>query len=570
MLVFLHRRHTKKLRREDANDKRNPSDFGLDDSVPGVSGGKEHGRLAPEMATRGTLGPGNGAAQGRGGLSIDMGSPYLLPPGLHDSRDSLHSLSRTMHNVDDRYRPAITFVPNENSSVRSYPANSHRSPDDSSSLSTWTGVPRSEMKQELLQNAAAPAVSTPPKIATPTLDPGKSSTPAVRQPEPVYGSAWKRSIVDAPESGLAPLSARTAGARDSYVDRDIRKSNTYLRAFISFGEDKKKQDDTKVESAARELPRLTIPPPLDSSPFEVHPSNSDSPVVREPERRQSMVAPVIQLPNDMDFYDDASDYGDDVKDVPLPPRDSSKQITVSGTIQHCDTANEGSNNENNRGLTIPGSSPGVRRMSMGFRPLPPEDASDDPEQRANRIRSFYKEYFDESKSGAVRRGRPTYEGGEEGAEGLAYVDPHTGEFIVAEAPYAEPVTRRAMTPPPRAPPRFGGGARKHPSMSGFAHPSSRAHSSASGAFGPGRPGGPPGPRRPLPPPSPLRVLPSPHLVKEDSFALPIDFAPPATYQDRRAGRPESPMGGFRPYSPAVPAHLPLTSSFDDLSVMPSP
>jgi hypothetical protein len=27
--------------------------------------------------------------------------------------------------------------------------------------------------------------------------------------------------------------------------------------------------------------------------------------------------------------------------------------------------------------------------------LPPEDPADNPEQRANRIRSFYKEYFDE-------------------------------------------------------------------------------------------------------------------------------------------------------------------------------
>jgi hypothetical protein len=60
------------------------------------------------------------------------------------------------------------------------------------------------------------------------------------------------------------------------------------------------------------------------------------------------------------------------------------------------------------------------------------------------------------------------------------------------------------------------------------------------------------------------------LVKEDSFGIPIDFAPPTSYKDRQAGRPDSPQGGMRPYSPMVPAHLPLVSAFDDLSVMPSP
>ena len=218
---------------------------------------------------------------------------------------------------------------------------------------------------------------------------------------------------------------------------------------------------------------------------------------------------------------------------------------------------------------------------MSFRPLPPNEVLDDPEQRANRIRSFYKEYFDDSApTGPGQDARPTYvDHREEAVEGTSDVDARTGEFIVAAAPFAEPVTRRAMTPPPRAPPRFRGDAHhhhKHPSMSGFSPPSSRAFSSASGRIGHGHghghsaSGHHPGPRRQMPPPSPLRVLPTPHLMSEDSFALPIDFAPPTTYRDRRAGRPESPMGGVRPFSPTVAVHRPLASSFDDLSLMPSP
>src|SRR5690606_21551477 len=39
-----------------------------------------------------------------------------------------------------------------------------------------------------------------------------------------------------------------------------------------------------------------------------------------------------------------------------------------------------------------------RRLSVGLRPLPPYEImdSEDPEHRANRIRSFYKEYFEDT------------------------------------------------------------------------------------------------------------------------------------------------------------------------------
>jgi hypothetical protein len=223
----------------------------------------------------------------------------------------------------------------------------------------------------------------------------------------------------------------------------------------------------------------------------------------------------------------------------------------------------------------------TRRLSMGFRPLPPEDPTDDPEQRANRIRSFYKEYFDDSKQVPVPQAQDDggyyedfdqdYYGDEYYGDDATYYDPDNGNFVMPGAPFAEPVTRRAMTPPPRAPPRFQGPPRGRAGSlsSAMMPPGPRAYSSASGPVR-GGPRGRPRPRKPGPPPAPLRALPTPHMLREDSFAMPIDFAPPTSYKDRQAGRPASPRGGLMPYSPSLPAHLPLASSFEDLAAMPSP
>jgi len=233
----------------------------------------------------------------------------------------------------------------------------------------------------------------------------------------------------------------------------------------------------------------------------------------------------------------------------------------------------------NAGLGAPGFDP--RRLSMGFRPLPPNEAieSDDPEVRANRIRSFYKEYFDESKPAPHGQYYEDYD--ENYLEDAAYFDPESNNFVM---PYAEPVTRRAMTPPPRGP-RFQGPPRAlHGSMGGMSTmsaggmgrrqmyppgpypPGPRAYSSASARTGAS------GPRRPIAPPMDLTSLPTPSKLRDDSFAImnATDFAPPRTYRDRVAGRSESPLGERRPYSPAVPSYKPLVSAFDELAPIPSP
>ncbi|KMU87309.1 hypothetical protein CIHG_04754 [Coccidioides immitis H538.4] len=101
--------------------------------------------------------------------------------------------------------------------------------------------------------------------------------------------------------------------------------------------------------------------------------------------------PRISLPID----DDKSDYGDE--------SEAPKKPVPQLNIQDVETAPP-SNDKAARATLDPhdhyydgGYQIDTRRLTVGIRPLPPEDPSDNPEQRANRIRSFYKEYFDESK-----------------------------------------------------------------------------------------------------------------------------------------------------------------------------
>jgi hypothetical protein len=278
------------------------------------------------------------------------------------------------------------------------------------------------------------------------------------------------------------------------------------------------------------------------------PRDSDSmlppvPALRAPPRGHSLAAamPVVDE-DDMDVYDIADEYstfgGDDDYEVPTNPR-----------------------------------------MSVLMRPLPADDPLENPEERANRIRSFYKEYFDDSKPQTSRHPMPR------AAPPGGYYEDYDSEFMnagtlydaeqhgfVVAAPFAQPVTRRAMTPPPRAPPRFNhgqppGSRSRATSNAGSQNmmQTPRGHSAMSSR-------GRQPLRRPMPPPQPLNSLPTPHRLKDDTALFnAMDFAPPVSYRERQNGRrPESPLGERRPYSPAVRAFVPLNSSFDELAHIPSP
>ncbi|KAI9867167.1 MAG: hypothetical protein M1813_009445 [Trichoglossum hirsutum] len=571
VFIFLHRRHVNKLKREEVNDPHKSLDFGMD---PTVKSGKK--RVKDKGGAEMSLSDEKGNRQGRGmSMEMGVGHPYLLPPELHNSQESLHSLSRSYHGTDDRYARGTTFIPGDSSSVRSFPTTPRKFPDNSSIDTGSSGGGNStkdNMKQELLKNAGSMPHSSPPKRNTSLPRNDGPSLPGAGAPEPATPIIPRKTLPPATVGGALCPPATTDDNRDSYIDRDggdMRRSNNYLAGFIDFRA-------SSIDTDKRPPEPHADPPLLQQSEKRISPPTINTPPSPpRPIRTDSAKAPAFQTPQSDIQFDSDSDYGDAFNITPPSPDRPSHPPTVVNATE-TDVTPAPVSEHNTTGLETPDF--GAHRLSLSIRPLPREDPNDTPEQRANRIRSFYKEYFDDSKpvpgptkenGGYYEDYDPDYLEHHQG-DAAAVFDTETGDFIVSRAPFAEPVTRRAMTPPPRAPPRFQSQSahRGQQSMSGFMPPGPRAYSSASGRLGPG-------PRRmrpskPLPPPSPLRVLPTPHLLKEDAFALPIEFAPPPTYRDRVVGGPESPLGGYRPYSPTVPAHLPLVSSFDELAVMPSP
>ena len=620
IFIYLHRKHLKKLRQEDANDPHSSLDFGWDPASTPRANAKKGKKNKPEMIATDHGGE-KGLRRDRGmSMDIDISSPYVLPPGLGGSRESLHSMSRTMHSQDDRYRPATTYVSaGDATSVHSY-RTGRRGADDSSSYATSASTKRSpgdDMKKELLGNAQRMSRSVPPL--------SRSPAPQVQVPEPAKQPPRKASPPDPQNASLAPNFPLLDTPRDSYMDKsgaELRKSNNYLGAFIhsrdpsadvltrDFVSPKseyatpKESPSTPSPMAQQIAPSPAPQPPEPSSTLQrtSSPKNPPPNVIAPASKSSSPPPNVTEIPSTKNsaprpprkqslrsstehahyenFLDDASDYGDVSQTV--PPSLRSSQGSQHELNRQSSQAYMPPIHEHGLGIEE-GHRPGFdpRRSSMGFRPLPPDDPTDNPEQRANRIRSFYKEYFDDSRPGPMRSAGDYYEDYDQQYLGDgAIFDPASGQFVTAHdqyaapydqsrgRPYAEPYGRRAMTPPPRAPPGYG---RRHAAtMSGSSRnmppPRSRAYSSHSNRFGPSGRGTP---RKQAPPPQPLNVLPSPHLLKEDTF-LPMDFAPPTTARERQAGRSESPRGGLRPYSPSVAAHMPLASSFDDLAPMPSP
>ena len=579
ILLVFHRRHVKKQRIEDANDKHKSLDFGMDPTDAPMMSGKKKKSSQPEMGIT------EKSLRRARGMSMDIGNPYLLPGGLQDSGESIHSLSRNLNNGDDRYRPATTFIPNDTSAAASQ--RSKRTGDDSSSYTTSSGngYKQDGMSQNLLQNAQRMSRSMPPTQSS--LEASIQIPPPARTHHTTLGVSQ-----NAHPSNPRDFSTAQDGrvqSQDSFMNQAsvaLRSSNTYLGTFIRSRDpsiDHHVQAIShKDQERSADVPLLHTPIARKSLPPTIT-VNGAVQQSREKQSSQPLMGQSVQEP--LDMY---KEQNDQPEILPNPThRSVPESRPVASPIQDHNLSTPGG------GLSTPFYTPGVmspeltpgslggpglgmdmesRRMSI-LRPLPPDDPADNPEQRANRIRSFYKEYFDDSKPAKAYAPKPEvyYEDyGEEFQGDGTVFDPRSGQFVVAQAPYAEPVTRRAMTPPPRGPPRFQGPSRHQPTSSnpqGMPTPRSRAFSSASAR--PGRPSRGP-PAKVLPPPAPLRTLPTPHLLQEDSFFAPIDFAPPSTYRDRQAGRPDSPRSQSRPFSPQLPARTPLASAFDELTVMPSP
>lgn len=536
-------------------------DFGLGD-VPQPGRKKSSGTRTIPTMDYSEKPEGSGASRRQVSMDMTLNQPYLLPPEMQNSRESLHSLSRTM-DEDDPYGPVTQYFPGDSASIRT------QSKQGSSIYTASTGRAPSRMQENLLANAARMSQTSPPhgfvppprnnslaqRETTPssplhtepmTLYPTEPAQ--VHLPEPTLPNLPRKAVpaAVAPTADLAP---QFPDERESFASNGeaatMRHSNNYLGAFISSGD----QDPSSNHEARKS------PPQLQSTSGNI------------PHSQQKSV-PDVPL-EDYHGYSGIIEDADGFQVTPPSPHDRRAE-PMRGQRYSMDVPPE---EFAKAGLGAPGFN--ANRLSMGFRPLPPTAVveHDDPEIRANRIRSFYKEYFDDSKPDPQGQYQEDDDVEENYLGDMAYFDPETNQFVM---PYAQPVTRRAMTPPPQGAPRFqgkprprqgsmgavsvGGGMRVPPR---YPPGGPRAHSSASGRQGP---------KKPMAPPAPLLSLPTPSKLKDDaSFDMlnSIDFAPPLTPRDRVAGRSESPFGERRPYSPAVPAFKPIVSAFDELAPIPS-
>ncbi|EXJ71261.1 uncharacterized protein A1O5_05067 [Cladophialophora psammophila CBS 110553] len=591
LLLYLHRRHVKRLKQEDAEDKHKSLDFGLLESKHHP--GKKNGRKGPEMLM--AQEKESGSRRGRG-LSLDMGAnnPYLLPPELQHSRESLHSLSRSITG-DDKYR-ATTFIPDDGS-IR--PPSSLRSPVDDSSSFTGSSSRRFpfDSNQNLLRNAQEPGNGPPPSQRSTLAD----QAPGSRIPVPPGNNnkLLPPALPDPVRDSVVSTASSNGGMNA------LRASNNYLGQFISGGGPFGKEDPpSKKEpvSSVKEVPVETMVVQVQAPPAAVL---KDAPPSRLPHtvsipQDQTSTVPgiTLNLPEEerqprlpqLSFIDSQGNRQQTLQ----PEEDTHMPLDVSNHTPPSAHASmdiphpEHSQNQTSQGQTQvqqqeddyydeyeaysdyhdehgyygyqdyddhTGYDP--RRLTMGLRPLPPDDPTENPEQRANRIRSFYKEYFDDSKP-------------QNHAQNMQYYDGAEGYYEDSYGPdaYQDGYYDQAAYHPPRGMSQNGTYGRHRATVSNGSYQSGpRAFSSASGRYGGGYPRVPP--KKNLPPPKALNVLPTPAKLKEDTF-LPIDFAPPKKIHNQRAGTPDSLRGGLRPYSPAVRAHVPLASSFDDLAVIPSP
>ncbi|PFH61985.1 hypothetical protein XA68_15527 [Ophiocordyceps unilateralis] len=576
VLLFLHRRNVRRLKMEDDRDPNGGLDFGLGDPTQ-------------KTPKRKSIFGGDKSAHKPGQLSMDMNlsSPYLLPPGIHQSHDSIHSLARTFPNEQDPYRTIKEFSTSDNGSVRSLNASRDLSlhgggskANSVHSKTAYTGAQHPPRTNSVPRSPASDTKPHNPFAASPAPEPSQRM-PGAHEPsrpvEPIFPEIGTVAYPDdSLDDGFEILDVHPPDATIPDDGHTLpppgRRFDDALGASIGIahaGDELHMSPHNEGRSDSMgydgHVPKALSPGP--------HAISRDA-VDATPEfvfSQDGYAQPHDEFPLHGEHAAVAMAFSNDGYDEHQRGR-AMEQPAASGHNAQGQQSSLGVPRQENK------------RMSVGFRPLPPDEVteSEDPEYRANRIRSFYKEYFDDTKEPPPpmpnQRGPAQYDDDydQNFLGDAAYYDAETNAFVM---PYAQPVTRRAMTPPPVGRSRGPGGGTggrgprgPHGSMSGMPR-RPRAGSAITprpGSSASARARGPP--RKRLPPPTDLKTLPTPSKLRDDSFAImnAIDFAPPETFQERAAGRSQSPLGERRPYQPRKPVASPLATAFDDLAVLPSP
>ncbi|CRK41392.1 hypothetical protein BN1708_001763 [Verticillium longisporum] len=613
VLYYLHRRGIKKQRMEEASDPTMSLDFGINDDKMG-RGGKRKSVFREKML--------NLDHKHRAQVSMDMNlsSPYLLPPALQGSKQSLHSLARNLHDDDDPYRPVNQYG-SEVGSIRSYrPEKEGRagssvytgSTERGSSLHSSTHPPRQNSLPKppplTADPFATPTGARTPQLETSPISPTGGSLPHAIIPE--IGTVSYAEDFDDSDRNVSHVPDVTQPA--PVAQRDARRVSSGA-SQPSWNEPAAQFPDPAAHQVHNSAPTLQSPVlpeigvglGLHEMNFEAPPQTFNGlpsgPAVHKPD--QAGVLPAVMPDGPMEFDDRDGPHGQQSQNYA-----DYEQYEERGRSTQRRSMRGNFRESRALGLGVPQQD--NKRLSVGLRPLPPNEVMEfeDPEERANRIRSFYKEYFDDSKPPGEHNMPPPHhqQGGPQyyedydagyGGGNDAFYDPASNSFVM---PYAQPVTRRAMTPPPsgsrlRGPPSRG----VHGSIGGMNMPRGRQQgphragttmsngrggtparpgSSLSSAYGQPRPGSSVSnkfqrqPKPKGPPPTALTTLPNPSKLRDDNMALlgAIDFAPPESYEDRQRGRSQSPAGERRPFAPKVPIASPLVSSFEEMAAIPSP
>lgn len=647
VLLYLHYRVGRKAKQEDDQNPHKNLDFGLDDAPVGK------GAKANRMSVLGGREKDHPSRYRQMSMDLNLSSPYLLPPALHSSRESMHSLARSLHQGDDDpYRPVAQLTA-DGASSRS----PSRGPDGGSIYSSESRQQRRSLlgpnpfggpqgpRQSLGPKDAAhrKPQPMPPRISTASPAPSFAKDP-FRSPS--ERSVDTSSYPDEQDFSVVP------------TDSQIREPAPAAHLLSDKALPQRQDSDPNSQPGGGVVQQNRLNGRIQSQQATIHergPSAIDHEAIRAksppqqlatlpvspPTINSSIVSPqpqhAVQPPVAAPIQEEPLEYYDDYAHMPESNYDHQEYNGYEddrGRTQYRESSYYEPEQHGQTGLEVPQQD--ARRLSVGVRPLPSDEVLDteDPETRANRIRSFYKEYFDDSKdpNGQPRQfsnqpmpplpqqyqqqqqqpqqqheyypqgGNEYYEDyGHDYAAGAEdpYYDPSSNAFVM---PYAQPVARRAMTPPPsgsrfqgpRAPPRGYHGSMGDMNMGMQGNPGPPRPGSSSSRQGPPRPGtaqssawgrpraesslsaygrgrnGPP--RKQLPPPADLSTLPTPSKLKDDSFALfnALDFAPPETYKDRAAGRSQSPMGERRAYQAPVQGHSPLINAFEEMPSLPSP
>ncbi|KAF3924304.1 hypothetical protein ABW21_db0207153 [Orbilia brochopaga] len=605
ILFVLHRRNARKLKAEDRLDKTKSMDFGLEYPVGGKKGKRGGGPTANT----------SGRHKNQLSLDMDVAAPYLLPPELNGSRESLHSMSRVYIADDDKYRPSnsVHRLPYGNGSAA--PSINSQNNRPGSRFNRDSSIYTASIRQhddstesltaDLLGHSGKMATTTPARGAS--LPSNRNVIPELQVPEPAFDAS--RTGKNNNQASLGPgLHAGQQDGRDSYIDGDsgdLRRSHMHLVPHIGF-EHASELDASK--------PNKTAPTVHVEMSAEIETvSEKEATYDPAPSKPAPHKPPMLQLNEGGAF--EGLDFGTNVAEAQTDkPQANVDYTALPQVVEPQAQANPAQ--PQNRASTMGGLEVNYgdrlepRRLSYGFRPLPPAaEPGEDAEERAMRIRSFYKEYFDDAGQGAfdyytqtaepsgpgsARTANPSNQGyyEQDNSQGYnqeygdyyqdnvdaAYDQYYDDMYAEQPRPFAEPPTRRAMTPPPRAPPRFHNNQQPRPGSGASSRgpPPPRSYSSQSNRYNGPAPRGPPPPsslRKHALPEEPLMILPTPHLLKEDAFASPIAFAPAPRSRDFRSGTESevgSVRGGVKPYSPGVRAHTPLASAFDELSMLPNP